>query len=121
MMNLVQKIAINNILNLNNKVNDLKNNEYKFNVMNYNINQKRDINNFNSINPKKETIDINDIPKLLGKENDFDNDNDNSNLKNDNKEINNIENKNKDNILDIIKYQNENKKLIEENISLKKN
>ena len=38
---------INNILNLNNKVNDLKNDEYKFNVMNYNINQKRNINNFN--------------------------------------------------------------------------
>ena len=47
---------INNILNLNNKVNDLKNDEYKFNVMNYNINQKRNINNFNSINPKKKQL-----------------------------------------------------------------
>ena len=101
---------ISNILNLKNKVKDLNEKKYKFNLVNYNINKANNIANFNTNNQKKETIDINDIPKLLGKENNNYNDNNvNSIIKDDNIEINHLEYKNNDNILDVIKFQNENK------------
>ena len=108
------KDEIDKILNLNNKVKDLKEKSYNFNYNN--LNQGNNLNEFSNNHSKKETIDINDIPKILGK------DTKKSNYSNNENEINNInfyENKNKNNYIDINELKNENEKLKQENNSLK--
>ena len=103
---------------MNNKVKDLKEYNYNFNYNNFNYNYNQ-IDNSNFLNENKiikETIDINDIGKIMGREI---NNSNYLNIKNQNNEINNLENEHEDKYKDYLEIKNENEKLIEENISLK--
>ena len=72
---------------MNNKVKDLKEYNYNFNYNNFNYNYNK-IDNSNFLNENKiikETIDINDIGKIMGREI---NNSNYLNIKNQNKAIN---------------------------------
>ena len=70
--NKINNNEINDILNLNNKINDLKQINYNFNYNNYNYtkaNNIKEINNSNNnIKKSKETIDLNEIGKIIAKD-----------------------------------------------------